>query len=336
MFRKRLSLASSLVGAILIITLTPANSVENGVIVKDDQNAVYMFDGTGNQFLYNPYIVFVSAHSHEDWSKDPMVVHNMFGQSAKVEKLLVDPEFKDRNTSPESIANGTSIGSRHMDFAILILETPLPMTTKVSLATSDDIPSLIQNKTPIYMIGYSSHDSTKVRDGLARKLTGYLISETEAKSIFDYYYSNWFEFWGPKGAKYELGPINIVYSEEGGNGCDGDSGAGFYFLRGTEKVYLGPNGSHSVGVRNCGRPATFGPAGNVSNIEPVWNHLELIKTAEEYVAIKISKLQNEVKAKAEARVKVVTKKSTITCIKGKTTKKIIGVNPKCPLGFKKK
>lgn len=32
----------------------------------------------------------------------------------------------------------------------------------------------------------------------------------------------------------------------------------------------------------------------------------------------------------------VTKKTTITCIKGKTTKKVTGVNPKCPSGYKKK
>jgi hypothetical protein len=30
------------------------------------------------------------------------------------------------------------------------------------------------------------------------------------------------------------------------------------------------------------------------------------------------------------------KSSTLTCIKGKTSKKITGVNPKCPAGFKKK
>lgn len=33
---------------------------------------------------------------------------------------------------------------------------------------------------------------------------------------------------------------------------------------------------------------------------------------------------------------VVAKKSTITCIKGKTTKKITAVNPKCPVGYRKK
>jgi hypothetical protein len=38
---------------------------------------------------------------------------------------------------------------------------------------------------------------------------------------------------------------------------------------------------------------------------------------------------------AEAKKEIAVKK-TITCIKGKTTKKITGVNSKCPKGFKKK
>jgi hypothetical protein len=37
-----------------------------------------------------------------------------------------------------------------------------------------------------------------------------------------------------------------------------------------------------------------------------------------------------------AEVKVATKKITITCIKGKTTKKVTAVKPKCPTGYKKK
>ncbi|NCU87489.1 MAG: hypothetical protein EBV58_06765, partial [Actinobacteria bacterium] len=31
-----------------------------------------------------------------------------------------------------------------------------------------------------------------------------------------------------------------------------------------------------------------------------------------------------------------TTKTTITCVKGKTTKKVTGLNPKCPSGYKKK
>jgi hypothetical protein len=30
------------------------------------------------------------------------------------------------------------------------------------------------------------------------------------------------------------------------------------------------------------------------------------------------------------------KKTSITCVKGKTTKKVTAVNPKCPIGYKKK
>jgi hypothetical protein len=47
----------------------------------------------------------------------------------------------------------------------------------------------------------------------------------------------------------------------------------------------------------------------------------------------------EAKAKAEAEAKAKTegvKKRTITCTKGKVTKKVTGMNPKCPIGYKKK
>ncbi len=46
----------------------------------------------------------------------------------------------------------------------------------------------------------------------------------------------------------------------------------------------------------------------------------------------------EVKLRAEmaAEKKALSKKRTIICVKGKTTKKVFGVNPKCPTGFKKR
>jgi hypothetical protein len=51
----------------------------------------------------------------------------------------------------------------------------------------------------------------------------------------------------------------------------------------------------------------------------------------------------QVKLSQEAEVKptpttkpVVAKKTTITCVKGKTSKKVTAVKPKCPTGFKKR
>jgi hypothetical protein len=42
------------------------------------------------------------------------------------------------------------------------------------------------------------------------------------------------------------------------------------------------------------------------------------------------------KAVPVATVTVPAKKITITCVKGKTSKKVTAVNAKCPAGYKKK
>ena len=48
-------------------------------------------------------------------------------------------------------------------------------------------------------------------------------------------------------------------------------------------------------------------------------------------------IENEKKVESAAPISItVIKKSTITCTKGKTTKKVAGLNPKCPTGYKKK
>ena len=41
-------------------------------------------------------------------------------------------------------------------------------------------------------------------------------------------------------------------------------------------------------------------------------------------------------ADAKAKVNSLTKKTSITCIKGKLIKKVTGINPKCPTGYKVK
>lgn len=42
------------------------------------------------------------------------------------------------------------------------------------------------------------------------------------------------------------------------------------------------------------------------------------------------------KAELDAKAAVAVKKTTITCVKGKLTKKVTGVKPVCPSGYKKK
>ena len=57
--------------------------------------------------------------------------------------------------------------------------------------------------------------------------------------------------------------------------------------------------------------------------------------AEEEARVK-AEAELRVKQEAEAKAAAEKKKTTITCIKGKSIKKIIAVNPKCPKGYKRK
>jgi membrane protein involved in colicin uptake len=50
-----------------------------------------------------------------------------------------------------------------------------------------------------------------------------------------------------------------------------------------------------------------------------------------------AKAAAELKAKQEAEAKAAAlKKTTITCVKGKLSKKVTAVKPKCPVGYKLK
>jgi membrane protein involved in colicin uptake len=48
------------------------------------------------------------------------------------------------------------------------------------------------------------------------------------------------------------------------------------------------------------------------------------------------KAKEEATAKAAADKAALTKRATITCVKGKLTKKVTAMKPKCPPGYKKK
>jgi hypothetical protein len=62
-----------------------------------------------------------------------------------------------------------------------------------------------------------------------------------------------------------------------------------------------------------------------------------IEATQKAIAEAEAKTTAELKAKQEAEAKAaVLKKTTITCVKGKLTKKVTGIKPKCPAGYKLK
>lgn len=363
---KRIPISVILVLGIAIAGLFPANAVENGLLLDGDENAVYLLDGSVNAFLYKPQIAFTSAHGTAEWGKGELFVNTSSGKRVKLERILLAPGFKERSVSREAIDAGKAVLSRSNDFAILILAEPIPMSNTVELIKAEQLANVISNKETVYGIGYSSFDSTRRKDQRPRQLEAKMIEKETAKTIYEKYYSVGHPNWGPRGSTFELIDIQLVHSPTTGSGCDGDSGSGYFLKRGNAKVYLGPGGAHAVGIPNCGQPGFWGEFGNAFAIEPVYKHLELIKEAEmivDQMVIKASeakaaaemkakvaaeeaaataktaadlRAKQEAEAKAAAGKAVATKKTVITCVKGKLTKKVTAVKPKCPAGYKVK
>jgi hypothetical protein len=92
---------------------------------------------------------------------------------------------------------------------------------------------------------------------------------------------------------------------------------------------LGASGSGSYGNHNCENYRPYLTEVTISASDPVYLYKDLIAEAEKYVAANPYIDPN-------ASNLPVSKKLTISCIKGKVTKKISGMNPKCPRGFKVK
>jgi hypothetical protein len=82
------------------------------------------------------------------------------------------------------------------------------------------------------------------------------------------------------------------------------------------------------------RPSFDGPTINTKGRLNAINSTSVVVSYEIKVEAKAAAEQVD---KQDAEVKVsALKKKTITCIKGKVTKKVTAVNPKCPAGYKKK
>jgi len=335
-------------------SLNNARAVEFGQDATGDPNVIDVQGSSG--FLYSDRIVFTAAHvivgveettleestkRIANWETNGFVyspgIGNRVGQKRyKVKKVLVNPTYTPRSTSDNTRKN---------DFAVLILQESIPMKNQVVVASESDIATFINDKTPVYMVGYGFQNPTQRSPSQAgtlnpHKMTSYLVSNEELK---EYFKNN-----SQRVPNQTILDYGIPNSPNFGSVCDGDSGAGFFVEKGDTRFYLGPVGGQQAGIPNCQNAswATFGVGGGISGITATYKFLSLIKEAESLVAddkqkemkkAEEERFAAELKAKQEADAKAaLSKKITITCIKGISIKKVIGVKPSCPTGYRKK
>jgi hypothetical protein len=118
----------------------------------------------------------------------------------------------------------------------------------------------------------------------------------------------------------------VKISKNGAAPCDGDSGSGYFYNENGKYTYFGVT-MGLLGTPNCGlEPWGENPVGP---FRPIYFDMELVKLAEKYVA-------DNPYIEPKSKTAGFNNKITITCVKGKTTKKVSGITPKCPVGFKKK
>jgi hypothetical protein len=366
-FMRTFKIISLCISLFTLPLLVPSSAVEFGQDATGDPNAVKVGGASG--FLYSDRIVFTAAHVIEStggleyWEKEgviysPGIASTVGAKTYKAKKIIMSPTYIPRNTN-----NQTRID----DFAIIILQESIPMQNSVVVATKEDVDSFIANKTTVLMVGYglqnpSQREINKVFDFSPRKLTTRMVGEEE---ILQYRASNLQRIQSTQ-TVLKYGMLN---SKENGSNCDGDSGSGYFVEKKGIRFYIAPTGGFQWGITNCYRDTTFGVGGGITGITPTFKFIDLVKQAElivsedkrkEFLQAEEARLAAELKVKQEAEAKAkaeaeaaaelkakqeaeakakaeaAKKKTTITCVKGKLTKKVTAVNPKCPSGYKKK
>ena len=350
-----------------------AQGVEFGQDATGDPNAVWIMGASG--FLYSDRIVFTASHVIDAAGGDnflntaylfaPGVKNGFANKRYMAQKVLRAPTYKDR-----SDADMTRID----DFAIIVLRESMPVRNTVQVASSADIESFVREKAVVELVGYglqnaAMRNNSQAQSNLApHKMTSVLVAGDELRQ----YYSSNPGLLRPTQTILALGMRN---SEKTGSNCDGDSGSGIFHQKGIIRYYIAPTGGSQAGIKNCYDNQQFAPAGGMTGITPTHKFLALIKEAEDFVAnekkleaakeearvaaelkarqeaderarVEVelkakfeaeAKAAAELKAKQEAEAKAATlKKTTITCVKGKLTKKVTAVKPKCPSGYKLK
>jgi Trypsin len=344
-------------------SLNNARAVEFGQDATGDPNAVKVGGASG--FLYSERIVLTVAHVIEStggiayWESRGVIyqpgISSVVGQKEyKVKKVIIPNTY-----SAPDYTKGIQATD---DLAIIVLSEDIPITKRAVIANEEQMKRFVRDQSKVELVGYGITNGSQrnrpweeVINRPPNKLTSTLISP---EMVLQFYrdYPNGL----PPGYKIQSGNYGIIQHRElrQSHLCDGDSGSVFFVEENNVRYVLGMTGQGVVN-NNCPPPITSYLSPSMSWVNPSFKLPELIKAAEKIVdedkkaelakreanaAEELrakqeadAKAAEELKAKQEADAKAaLSKKITITCVKGTSVKKVTGVKPSCPKGYRKK
>lgn len=319
-----------LIGLVIFFSLstTQSHASMGGSIDTSNDRIVpiftNLFDSSAafSGFLYSPRILFTAGHS-------PMNVGNYVGMpnskadgtgpKVKVVKKYVAPEY--------------DAGRATRDFAIYVLEKDLAPVTPFSLMTPEIEKQLIAANAKVRIHGYGIYgpglgcaagDRTACQDDLRYKSIEPRMVELTAHSSSEIRNLIGREF------RTEIKDHFLMFSGSTSGPCPGDSGGSITATHNGINYYVGPtpNGDN---VYACGHGRSDGTRG-IHYSSQIYYHLNLLNEAEEFVKqAKATELTTPVVV-----IQPEPKKKSIICVKNGKTRKVSGIAPKCPTGFKKK
>ena len=280
-------------------------------------------------FLYSERIVFTAGHClHDMQSRQrfenvqvgaPNEIFTANSKRISVVKGFVARDWGNFGWSDEINFNPTG------EFGIYVLKEPVKVSGKVEIASADKVKQLTNLSTLVTNIAYGKQTPNDSYSGLPSRTPKYaqfpLVPYETVKQSID----GALNYFGKK--KYNM-TIHVLQVPGGPSTCSGDSGSPFYVKENETYYYVGPLSNGLGGIPNCsGKP--WADSKMYMGSVAAYDYLDLIAEAEKYVA---DNPYVEPKSKSAG----FNNNVTITCIKGKTTKKVSGITPKCPKGFKKR
>lgn len=323
---------TSIIVFITASSVSPVNAVWKGSTNFEDKRTVpILFHSEqvpcASGFLYAPRIVLTVAHSvfaENDIEREQVTKRSSIWVgypndtlNPGVRRVLVEKYFIPEGYKSRSAWTGGNRLTRINDFAVLVLKSPLPIDNKpVEFLTPQLHEQYIQANESINLTGYGAQAKDQVGKLCENRRPSSYQSSITGKSVSAGSYS-----W--------TATLNTKVAPGMPNLCDGDSGAGYTKLLPDKYIYLGAAGAGSMNQHNCESWPQALTYESINGADPVYLFLDLIAEAEKYVA-------DNPYIEPKTNSAGFNNKITITCVKGKTIKKVSAVNPKCPKGFNKK
>lgn len=326
---KKLALAIATLLSITVGAQT-ASAVENGVSAEGDPRIVSLYKGTHNlgfitveypmcsAYLISDRIVVTAQHCTQDpqftiaREASELIVGRPGEKSNTTtgHHYAVAAVYRAENYKKSNIKTDLSFTN---DVAVLVLVKAIPGVSKAKLLNEAEFNALIQQDPQLWIGGYGLQKfaDRSIANGkrfvLPAKAPAKFANPTEFKAAIAAKKASW------QRSFYQESLVGIQMEASTGTICDGDSGAGFWTTTKTQTIYLGTlNGP--IGISNCLGRSADSPL-TYTGIHPTYMYQSLFDSADKFVQ------DHPVK-------------STIKCRKGKTTKNVTALKPKCPAGFK--